>query len=218
MGRPVMDDEFTKMERMYATSFYDVMMDHHYRYHFALSFIRRGDVVLDSAYNSGYGTHYMAKNSECALAVGVDRSEHALNWALDHFTCDNTVYVKADLSGAFDMELPVRQYDVVACFETVEHMQNDQAFIRKLYDVMKTGGVLLISAPNENVIPHLNNPYFPNGFNPHHYRHYRPEELQQLVTACGFKIEQKLTQDNATYELVPGRDDGFTTVLVATKL
>jgi 2-polyprenyl-3-methyl-5-hydroxy-6-metoxy-1,4-benzoquinol methylase len=212
-----MDDEITKMERMYATSFADVMMDHHYRYHFALKFIRRGDFVLDSACGSGYGTHYMAKNTECALAVGADRSDHAISWALDHFTCDNTIYVKTDFSGAFIEMLPVKQFDLVVCFETVEHMQNDRAFIRKLYNVLKKGGVLLISAPNENVIPHLKNPYFINGINPHHFRHYRPEELQRLVKDCGFQIQQLLTQDNATYELVSGRDDGFTTILVAMK-
>ena len=89
-----MDEEITKMERMYATSFYDVMMDHHYRYHFALNFIRRGDFILDVACGSGYGTHYMAKNSAGALVVGVDRSDHAINWALNHFSCDTTAYLK----------------------------------------------------------------------------------------------------------------------------
>jgi 2-polyprenyl-3-methyl-5-hydroxy-6-metoxy-1,4-benzoquinol methylase len=212
-----MDDELTKMERMYATSFYDVMMDHHYRYHFALSFIRNGDIVLDAACGSGYGTQYMAKNSASALVVGADRSDHALDWALSHFSYMNTVYVKADLSASFGKQLPIRQFDVIVCFETVEHMKDDRSFIKELYDSLKENGILLISAPNENIIPHLVNPYFIGGVNPHHYRHYKPDELQGLLTDCGFRIQQQLTQDNTTYELVSGHEDGFTTVLVATK-
>ncbi len=216
-GGRIMDDELTRMERMYATSFYDVMMDHHYRYHFVLSFIRQGDIVLDAACGSGYGTHYIAKNSACALAVGVDRSDHALNWAMDHFYCDNTVYVKCDLAGSFRDELPIQRYDVVTCFETVEHMADDRSFVQKLYDSLNDNGILLISAPNEKVIPHLKNPYFLGGVNPHHFRHYRPNELCSLLTDCGFRIQQICTQDNETYELITDRDDGFTTVLVAVK-
>ncbi|MGO4692952.1 class I SAM-dependent methyltransferase [Paenibacillus sp. 2TAB26] len=212
-----MDDEITKMERMYATSFHDVMMDHHYRYHFALNYIRRGDYILDAACGSGYGTHYLATNSACTLTIGVDRSDHALNWAIDHFYCDNTVYVKSDLSGLFQEELPIQKFDVITCFETVEHMKDDRSFVQKLYDSLNVNGILLISAPNEKVIPHLNNPYFLGGVNPHHYRHYQPNELSSLLTDCGFRIQQVCTQDNETYELIIGRDDGFTTVLVAMK-
>jgi len=213
----IVDEEITKMERMYATAYDDVMMDHHYRYHLALSFIRKGDFVLDVACGSGYGTHYMAKNSDGALFVGVDRSDHGLEWARSYFFNDSTVYVKADLTGAFFEALPVDSYDLVVCYETVEHLKEDRAFVKKLHALLKAGGILLISAPNENVIPYLDNPYFPNRVNPHHYRHYRPKELRQLLTKCGFTVQQTLTQDNSTYEVVPGREDGFTTILVATK-
>ncbi|ANY66220.1 hypothetical protein BBD42_06890 [Paenibacillus sp. BIHB 4019] len=212
-----MDDEIAKMERMYATSIHDVMMDHHYRYHFATRFIRPGDFILDAACGSGYGTHYMAIHSPSALVVGVDRSEHALNWAIDLFSGGNTVYVKTDLSGSFREELPLQTFDVITCFETVEHIKDDRSFIQKLYESLHTNGILLISAPNEEIIPHLKNPYFLHGVNPHHYRHYRPDELRKLLTDCGFTIEQVLTQDNETYELVYGREDGFANVLVAIK-
>ncbi|WP_042161623.1 class I SAM-dependent methyltransferase [Paenibacillus gorillae] len=212
-----MDEEIDQMERMYATSFDDVMLDHHYRYHYASRFIREGDFVLDAACGSGYGTHYMAEHSPCSIAVGVDRSEHALDWAVNYFSHAKTVYLNSDLTGSFRDDLPIHWFDVITCFETVEHLKEDQAFIKKLYDSLTANGILLISAPNENVIPYLENPYYLNGVNPYHYRHYRPNELKRLLLNCGFRIQQVLTQDNDTYELIPGRIDGFSTVLVAIK-
>ncbi|MFF2479859.1 class I SAM-dependent methyltransferase [Paenibacillus sp. NPDC058071] len=212
-----MDDETTEMERMYATSFYDVMMDHHYRYHYALRFISRHSFVLDAACGSGYGTNYLAKHSECALAVGTDRSEHALEWALRYFHHEKAVYLNSDLSGDFQADLPIKRYDLIVCFETVEHMRDDRSFVKKLYRCLNDEGILLISAPNENVIPYLKNPYYAGGVNPYHYRHYRPKELRDLLKKCGFQILQTVTQDNETYEVVPGREDGFTTIVVAGK-
>ena len=94
----------------------------------------------------------------------------------------------------------MKWFDVAVCFETVEHMQDDQAFVKKIYDSLNVNGILLISALTENVIPHSDNPYFLNRVNPHHYRHYRPDELRRLVTDCGFQIHQLLTQDNTTYQ------------------
>ncbi|MCK9862879.1 class I SAM-dependent methyltransferase [Paenibacillus sp. ATY16] len=212
-----MDDEIAKMERMYATSVDDAMPDHYYRYQYAIRFIRPGDILLDAACGSGFGTHYMAAHSACTLAVGVDKSQHGLDWAVHHFFSHKTVYCQTDLSGTFHEELPLPSYDIIICFETVEHMKDDQSFIRKLYQCLNKGGVLLISAPNENVIPHLKNPYFLHGVNPHHFRHYRPKELRNLLVKNGFHIQQAVTQDNETYEIVPGRDDGFTIIYVATK-
>lgn len=211
-----MDEEILKNERMYATSSEDMLLDHHYRYEFALNFIQKGDLILDAASGCGYGVHYMAENSDCALSVGVDRSEHAMEWALKYFYSEKTFYVKSDLSKK-DWEIPIAQFDVITCFETVEHMLDDKTFVKKLYDLLKIGGHFIISAPNENVIPYLENPYFLGGVNPHHFRHYRPEDLCSLLKHCGFQIVQELTQDNTTYELVSGRLDGFSTVLVATK-
>lgn len=213
-----MDEEIAKMERMYATSINDVMMDHHYRYHYALNYIRQGDFVLDVACGSGYGTHYMAEHSASAMVIGLDRSDHALKWAFEHFWHEKVTYMKTDLALSFQENLPIQQFDVIVCFETVEHIHDDKSYVKKLYDLLKKNGTLIISAPNENVIPHLDNPYYPDRVNPHHIRHYRPNELMNLMTDYGgFCIQQLLTQDNTTYKVVPERDDGFTTILVATK-
>jgi 2-polyprenyl-3-methyl-5-hydroxy-6-metoxy-1,4-benzoquinol methylase len=211
-----MDDEILKQERMYATSIHDALIDHHERYEFALNFIANGQVVLDAACGCGYGTGLMAKQTSTGKIVGVDRSVHALQWAQKYFLHDNTIYIHADMDQDFQKALPVREYDVITCFETVEHMKQDHLFISKLYSLLKPTGILLISAPNEAVFPHLDNPFFPGRVNPHHYRHYHPHELERLMAEQGFKVVGHYTQQLQEQQVLPGRG-GFVTVLSCCK-
>jgi 2-polyprenyl-3-methyl-5-hydroxy-6-metoxy-1,4-benzoquinol methylase len=212
-----MDDELLKGERMYATSQQDMAPDHHYRYQYALQYIQKGDRVLDAACGCGYGVHYMASRSEASLVTGVDRSQHALDWANRYFAHPNAVYLKIDMSKPFVKKLPSLPYHVVTCFETVEHFQDDRALLRQLHQVLVPGGLLLVSVPNEEVIPHLDNPFYPNRVNPFHYRHYRPAELEKLLADSGFQILRRLTHDMQTQVIVPDRTDGFALVYVAAK-
>jgi 2-polyprenyl-3-methyl-5-hydroxy-6-metoxy-1,4-benzoquinol methylase len=39
--------------------------------------------------------------------------------------------------------------DVVASVETIEHLENPRAFMRQLARVVKPGGVVIVSTPNQ---------------------------------------------------------------------
>nr|WP_162257253.1 methyltransferase domain-containing protein [Paenibacillus sp. Soil724D2] len=52
----------------------------------------------------------------------------------------------------FQSALPIKQYDVITCFETVEHIQKDGLFISRLFALLKPAGVLFISAPTKTFI------------------------------------------------------------------
>ncbi|WP_409341792.1 class I SAM-dependent methyltransferase [Paenibacillus sp. MBLB4367] len=210
-----MDDELTSWERVYSERYDQTQYDHLIRYHFAIPYIPEGVSVLDVACGSGYGTSYVAHYSKCRAVIGIDRSDHALEWARTYYPHEKAAYVKGDLSEDFAEQLPIRKFEIITCFETVEHMQDDKAFVAKLYDLLVPGGALLISAPNEDVIPHLDNYCFPERINPHHFRHYRPLELEQLLTNCGFRICERHTQ--TVESIIHNAQHGFVTILVATR-
>jgi len=65
-------------------------------------------------------------------------------------------------------------FDLVTCFETIEHVEAQQEVIAELARVLRPDGTLLISSPNRNV--------YPPG-NPHHVRELTPEELLALLGA-----------------------------------
>ncbi|ANE46094.1 hypothetical protein SY83_07140 [Paenibacillus swuensis] len=192
-----MSADFTEGERLYAATFEEALRiskDHAERYRFATRFIGPSGGVLDAACGSGYGSYYMGVHTQAEFIASVDRSEDALNWARQHFAKEHIYYIQADFAGEFESIVGIHRYQTITCFETVEHIEDDVAFVRILSRLLRPSGKLLISAPNEDVVPHQNNPWYPGGVNPYHYRHYRPAELERLVMRSGLRVLEHYTQ------------------------
>lgn len=176
------------VERAYPRVFAEVDELHQARYHLALRYIQPGHRILDAACGAGYGSHYMAANSMCESVVGIDVSPEALQWAEEYFRSDKITFVQGDLTTAFAERLPHRQYDLITSFETLEHLADDRGFLTQLRQLLKPGGYLLLSCPNEDLVPwrEANNPY--------HFRHYRTAELTQLLQEQGFHVVDHYSQ------------------------
>jgi SAM-dependent methyltransferase len=66
------------------------------------------------------------------------------------------------------------RFELVVCFEVIEHVESQDDVIAELARVLAPGGVLAISSPNRDVYP---------AGNPHHLHEYVPEELRSAVAA-----------------------------------
>lgn len=77
------------------------------------------------------------------------------------------------------MRLPVATgtVDAVACFETLEHVDDDEAFLAELHRVLRVDGRLFLSTPNALVT----NPDGGAPANPYHVREYEPGVLDRRV-------------------------------------
>lgn len=208
-------EELKGGERIYPRAFNEAARDHKERYQLALNYIKAGDKVLDAATGVGYGAYYMAVNSGCEIVIGLDVNDHALEWGRTYFTSPKNLSFKVDLLSDFTDVLPVTQFDVVTCFETIEHLTADVDFLKRIHGLLKPGGVFLISSPNEEVIPCLENPFYVDGKNPHHHRHYRPSELRQILAESGFSVVDSYSQ--CPHNMIRG-ENGFVTVYVCTNV
>jgi SAM-dependent methyltransferase len=65
------------------------------------------------------------------------------------------------------------RFDLVACFEVIEHVSDQPGALSELARVLAVDGVLAISSPNRGV--------YPPG-NPHHFHEYAPEELHAALS------------------------------------
>jgi ubiquinone/menaquinone biosynthesis C-methylase UbiE len=125
--------------------------------------LAEGRRVLDAACGTGYGSAILA-GAGAASVTAVDRSEDALRRARRAAT-EGVRHERADLAA-----LPFEDgaFDLVVCFEAIEHVDDQDRVLDELVRVLAPGGVLAISSPNRDV-------YIPD--NPHHTHEYLPDEF-----------------------------------------
>lgn len=123
--------------------------------------------VLDAGCGVGYGTALLAGGGATA-AVGIDVSRESVE-AARAGAPPNTSFLVADVH-----ELPFEDghFDLVVCFEVIEHVDGQDAVFAELARVLAPRGLLTVSSPHRGI--------YPSG-NPHHVHEYEPEELRAAL-------------------------------------
>lgn len=145
-----------------------IVSEHRGRYLWGAQ-LARGLKVLDAGCGTGYGLRIL-QEAGVAQAVGVDISTDAVEQASQAISDERVEVLQADLK-----ELPFSdgEFDLIVCFEVIEHVPERDAILDELARVLATEGVLCISTPNRNV--------YPQG-NPHHLHEYQPDEFAKALS------------------------------------
>jgi 2-polyprenyl-3-methyl-5-hydroxy-6-metoxy-1,4-benzoquinol methylase len=140
--------------------------EHLARYEWAAA-LAPGRRVLDAGCGTGYGAIRLAE-AGAAGVVGVDiaaavveAARSADGGAVSFEQADVARLPHADSS-----------FDLVTCFEVIEHVPDPCAVLGELARVLAPGGVLAISSPNAH--------RYPPG-NPHHRREFTTQEFRALL-------------------------------------
>ncbi len=145
--------------------------DHLARYRFALAHVRPGR-TLDIACGSGYGTAMLGRQPGTARAYGVDIDRETLIHARRRYEDAALTFIEAN-----GTMLPFcdASFDTIVSLETLEHIQDDRAFLRELVRVLRPDGVCILSTPNRHHSErhHRSNPF--------HVREYSESELLSLL-------------------------------------
>ena len=123
-----------------------IWIDHEARYKFASRYVK-GKKVLDIACGTGYGSHILC-DSGAEKVVGVDISSETIGFAQINYKIDGIAFKVGNI---LNINLPKNYFDVVACFETIEHVQNQEKAFMELKSLLKPMGLLIISSPNRKV-------------------------------------------------------------------
>lgn len=157
--------------------------DHVQRYRFAMQYVR-GRRVLDIACGTGYGASLLG-NAGATLVDGVDISDDVLAYAKSHYATKSIHFSMGDIC-TFKSREP---YEVITCFETIEHVRDYELALTNLRSLLKTGGLLLISSPNRIVTSPQAASVDDKPKNRHHIREFSISELRYAVEKQGFTIE-----------------------------
>ena len=79
-------------------------------------------------------------------------------------------------------DLSPESFDLVTSFDVLEHIEDDRAALHDLRQALKPGGALMVTVPTH---PWMWSAHDEVG---HHFRRYRPGEIEQRVMGAGFSI------------------------------
>ena len=161
-----------------------VHAEHLARYRLAAQ-LAAGRRVLDAACGEGYGTAMLAA-AGATHAVGVDVDEATIAHARGRYPAEFRV---ADV-----VALPFEDggFDLVVCFETIEHVEAAERVLAELARVLDPDGLVLVSTPNTHE-------YLVD--NEFHTREFTHEEFVALL-AARFPRVRLLYQHNWTTSAV----------------
>jgi 2-polyprenyl-3-methyl-5-hydroxy-6-metoxy-1,4-benzoquinol methylase len=120
-----------------------IYAEHMARYSATKQFVK-GKTILDIACGTGYGSFLMADAAKKIFAVDID--QRTIDYAKKNFFSKNIEY---SVGSATEIPMPDNMAEVVVSFETIEHINDYKKFLSEVKRVLKPGGLLVISTPND---------------------------------------------------------------------
>jgi ubiquinone/menaquinone biosynthesis C-methylase UbiE len=146
-----------------------VEAEHLARYRWAAGAVASRE-VLDAGCGEGYGARLLADLGGARRCVGIDIDERTIAAAREAY--GDVEAIEFEVGDVTHLPFEDASFDVVTCFETIEHVSAQRDAIAELARVLRPGGLLLISSPNRGV--------YPPG-NPFHERELAAAEFEALL-------------------------------------
>jgi SAM-dependent methyltransferase len=116
--------------------------EHLHRY-LAVREFARGGRVLDMASGEGYGSRLLAEVA--SAVVGVDVDHEAVRHATQTHPGSRVRFLQGSITA---LPLPSRRFDLVVCYEALEHLADQEALCAEAARVLAPGGLFVVSTPN----------------------------------------------------------------------
>src|ERR1700681_3477485 len=138
---------------------------------------------------AGYGFLLHELQDRFGVSVtSVEPSEQEACYGSEHLNVDLRNF------SLLDSGLEPSSFDVVACFEVLEHIPSPKAFIDELLRYLRPGGRLLVMTDNfESEVVTALGPGFPKWIPHSHVSHFGPESLERLLGDKGMTVERSIS-------------------------
>jgi len=149
----------------------ELYVEHMSRYRFVKA-LAAGRLVLDVGSGCGYGTFHLAA-AGARWALGIDVSPEAVIYSRASYRRPNLQFAVMDAS-RLCLGVP---FDLVTCFELIEHVEDAEAVLAGVHQVLDERGVFVVSTPNKATYVAGGD----EGKNPFHVREYYRDEFEDLL-------------------------------------
>lgn len=181
--------------------------EHMVRYQSILPLVKN-KVVLDIASGSGYGSAHLSRTAK--HVYGVDISREAIQYAQKNYGSKLIDFMVGD-----GVKIPLKDnsVDVVVTFETIEHIEKYDQFMKEVKRVLKDKGLLILSTPNDKEYTEENHFHIHEfeqkeleSFARQYFKHTEMYFQADWVTSAileGNKLNEEWVQDVETHQLAP---------------
>jgi O-antigen biosynthesis protein len=149
---------------------YQTVYEHLHRYHFAAPACA-GKRVLDLASGEGYGSAILGKVA--SEVIGIDIDHASVEHARLHHESDNVHFLEGSMLDS--SALGGEQFDVVVCFEALEHVDDHATLLDVVCGALREGGIFFVSTPDRTV-------YSRDYHNPVHVHELDPVEVREYLS------------------------------------
>jgi ubiquinone/menaquinone biosynthesis C-methylase UbiE len=152
---------------------YLLYLRHLFAYEEALKFLDKGLQVLEIGFGEGYGANLMAQHLGSVTALDVNKQ--AVEYANQKYSNDNCTFIHYN-----GHELPFGEdkFDAVISFQVIEHIEDDENYLKEIHRVLKKGEKAILTTPNRET--RLNPGEEP--WNEFHVREYNSEQLNEVLS------------------------------------
>lgn len=167
-----------------------IISDDNFTYRLVLEelkrYIKPNRTILDIGCGAGTLCFYLAKRG--AKVAGIDISEKAISSCKQSA---NKLLLRRQTSFEvmnFPYETPRRKFDYVLLIEVIEHLRDDDLTLKKVFLLLKDGGIAIITTPSKNAP--LYKLGLANKFDKRvgHLRRYDTKELVKKCEKNGFQV------------------------------
>ncbi len=151
----------------------DLWNEHLARYLFAARHARRRR-VLDIGCGAGYGSAELAHTA--TAVTGVDISPEAVALAQSSYNAPNLKFIAAS---ATSIPFPDASFDLITCFEVIEHIHDWPSLLNEARRLLTPGGQFIVSTPNKSYYAESRAQIGPNPFHVHEF------EYEEFTAALG---------------------------------
>jgi len=151
---------------------------HLFAYHECQKNISFPGSILEIGCGEGYGADYLVKSGNEVVATDFD--PQALSYA-------GSKYPEVRFCAAHGTKLPFLSdtFDFALSFQVIEHIKDDNAFLKEVFRVLKPAGVFFLTTPNRRLrlLP------FQKPWNTCHVREYSDIGLKKLFYHNSFDVQ-----------------------------
>ena len=179
-----------------------IAYEHLHRYMYAATLVR-DKYVLDLACGEGYGSKILS--AAAASVLGIDIDEKVIRHASEKYGCDHLRFISGSIAA-----VPIHDdhsFDVITCFEAIEHVEDQEALLREAKRLLKPDGLFIASTPNKAIYHDESSEQ-----NPFHVKELYFEEFQELLIRHFHSIRflgQRIHPGSSIWPIVASTDAGF---------